>query len=488
MSDRSAASYRLEPRDGAGLLLGLEAVPCVLLGTGLLLAALAVTAGMPIASAGVIAAVTAVGAVGRFRGMPLWEWLVLGTRWTATSRHRNWRTTLWSELATTASVPPFLSHVGLRELRSPHGPMGAITNRAEDSLTVVVPVTGGEFLLSDAPDQAHLLARWGDVLAQFATEHGGVAHLSWSDLAHPSGLDQHRCWLADQTTHPNNLERSQAALASYDELIDQAPARAMCHDVVITLTVDRRHLGTGRGGSGPLTTRLERATLTALDILTRSLDAAGLHPAPPLQRHQLTDLLRARMRPTPHQAGPSTHSQQRLAGHGPMAVTTAWDHVRIDSSVQRTWWIGDWPRHPVGPAWLEPFLSVSGLTRTVTVVLAPVPAHQSRRRIERELIKLDSDAVTKEDKGRRVDARHRRATQALLDREEQIVAGHPEIAYLGLVTLTAVDLDTLDAHSDLLEQEARASGIDLRVLYARQDLAWAASLPLGLAPRTTVVG
>jgi hypothetical protein len=171
-----------------------------------------------------------------------------------------------------------------------------------------------------------------------------------------------------------------------------------------------------------------------------------------------------------------------------MAVASSWDHLRIDGSVQRTWWIGDWPRHPVGPAWLEPFLSVGGISRSVTVVLAPVPAHQSRKRIERDLIKLDSDAVTKEDKGRRVDARHRRATQALLDREEQIVAGHPEIAYLGLVTVSAIDLDTLDAHSDLLEQEARACGLDLRVLYARQDTAWAASLPLGLAPRSTVAG
>src|SRR3546814_17987982 len=43
----------------------------------------------------------------------------------------------------------------------------------------------------------------------------------------------------------------------------------------------------------------------------------------------------------------------------------------------------------------------------MTVVLVPVSTHQSRRRIERDLVKLESDASTKEDKGRRVDARHR---------------------------------------------------------------------------------
>lgn len=486
MAEPSATTYRLEPRDGAGLLLGLELVPCVLLGTGLLLAVLAVTVGMPIALAGAIAGFSAVIAFGRYRAMPLWEWLTLGARWAGTRGHRQWRSSLWSEVGTEASAPPCLSMIRLREISSPGGPIGAIANHADDSLTVVLPVTGGEFLLSDGPDQADLLARWGDVLTQFATEHGGVAHVSWSDFARPSGLDEHRRWLADDA---HAREGVGAPVASYEDLLAEAPARAMSHDIVITLTVDRRHLGAARLGSGTVAARLERATLTAVEILIRSLNAAGLHPGRPLQRPQLAALIRTRISPTVFPSPAARVSAgQRLVGHGPMAVAPSWDHLRIDGSVQRTWWIGDWPRHPVGPAWLEPFLSVGGISRSVTVVLAPVPAHQSRKRIERDLIKLDSDAVTKEDKGRRVDARHRRATQALLDREEQIVAGHPEIAYLGLVTVSAADLDTLDAHSDLLEQEARACGLDLRVIYARQDTAWAASLPVGLAPRSTVAG
>jgi hypothetical protein len=122
----------------------------------------------------------------------------------------------------------------------------------------------------------------------------------------------------------------------------------------------------------------------------------------------------------------------------------------------------------------------------MTVIIVPVPTHQSRRRIERDLVKLESDATTKEEKGRRVDARHRRATQALLDREEELVAGYPEMAYAGLVTVTAPDLDTLEDHAEIVEQLARENGMDLRLLDARQDLAWAAALPLGLAPATVL--
>ena len=167
-----------------------------------------------------------------------------------------------------------------------------------------------------------------------------------------------------------------------------------------------------------------------------------------------------------------------------MALETDWRPLRADGAFHRTWWIGTWPRLAVPPAWLEPFLSGGGVTRSMTVYFQPVSTHQSRRRIERDLVKLESDAVTKEEKGRRIDARHRRATQALLDREEELVAGYPEMGYAGLVTVSARTLEDLDEHSEIIEQLARENGMDLRVLDSRQDLGWAAVLPLGLAPST----
>jgi len=169
---------------------------------------------------------------------------------------------------------------------------------------------------------------------------------------------------------------------------------------------------------------------------------------------------------------------------GPLVVESDWRHVRVDGAFHRTWWIGTWPRLAVPPAWLEPFLSGGGITRSMTVHFRPVSTHQSRRRIERDLVKLDSDAVTKEEKGRRIDARHRRATQALLDREEELVAGYPEMGYSGLVTVSARTLEDLEEHSEIVEQLGRECGMDLRVLDARQDVGWAAALPLGLAPST----
>jgi hypothetical protein len=167
-----------------------------------------------------------------------------------------------------------------------------------------------------------------------------------------------------------------------------------------------------------------------------------------------------------------------------MALEVAWRHLRVDGAYHRTYQVACWPRLPVAPAWLEPFLAGGGLTRTMTVVFCPVSAYQSRRRIERDLVKLESDAATKEDRGRRVDARHRRATQSLLDREQELVAGFAEMGYAALVGVCAGTEDELDEHAEILCQLAREAGMELRCLDGRQDLAWAAALPLGLAPRS----
>ena len=60
------------------------------------------------------------------------------------------------------------------------------------------------------------------------------------------------------------------------------------------------------------------------------------------------------------------------------------------------------------------------------------------------------------------------------------------MGYVGLVTVSARSQEDLDEQSEIVEQLARETGMDLRVLDARQDIAWAASLPLGLAPSTLI--
>ncbi|HEX9993991.1 MAG TPA: SCO6880 family protein [Acidimicrobiales bacterium] len=178
-----------------------------------------------------------------------------------------------------------------------------------------------------------------------------------------------------------------------------------------------------------------------------------------------------------------------------MAADDGWRRIRIDDAWHTTYWVASWPRSGRHPAWLEPILSWDGcvdeataVRRELTVVLEPVAPSVSRRRVDREAIKLESDAAVREEKGRRVDAHHRRAQQAVAEREQELVAGHAELAYAGLLRVTASSVDALERGCDAVEQLAREHGVDLRPLYGRQDLAYTASLPLGLGLGRMVTG
>ena len=83
---------------------------------------------------------------------------------------------------------------------------------------------------------------------------------------------------------------------------------------------------------------------------------------------------------------------------------------------------------------------------------------------------------------------HRRAQDAVLEREAEIVAGYAELEFAGLVTVTAADEDALALACASYEQAAAQAGLDLRALDGRHDLGLVCALPLGrgLATRSLV--
>lgn len=493
-AERAERLYRFEPLDTSGVFLGLGLVQCVALGGGLLVGVAAVTTGSPLAAA-VIPPILGCGiAFGRVRGQRVWEVALIGVMWTwRRVRHgRRWTAPLPlipTPAGEAAALPSWLAGLDIVEVPWRGSiVIGAVRDRERHTLTSLVRVSGPQFVVHPRPDQERLLASWGDVLNQFAVERGAVVHVTWSDFAQHSGLDKHRAWLV-------NLERGEpnsAAEESYRELLGAASDLATTHDVVVSITVARDRMAKRHRDDDSAEVALERMSVSATESLLRALRSAGLSADSPLAAGEIHRLLRTRIEPAstrPRSVGGNLVDRVGLdspVGAQPLAADADWGQLRLDGSWHRTWWVEVWPRLAVPPSWLEGFLSAGGVTRAVTVVFCPVPAHQSRRRIERDLVKLETDASTKEEKGRRVDARHRRATQALLDREQELVAGFAEMGYVGLVTVTATSLEQLEDHAELVEQLARESGMELRVLHGRQDLGWAAALPIGLAPKSLV--
>lgn len=489
-AERQERLYRFDPLDESGVFLGLGVMQCAMIGGGLVLSVALVTAGALLPVAAIPILIGTALSFARVGGYVAWEWIPLGASWLwmRFGRGPRWhaRLPLASDGGSRpAPLPPCMDGLDIVAVPWRGGQvLGAVRDRPAATLTAIIPATGPEFLTRSRSEQEQLLTGWADVLGQFAPERSPVVHLGWSDLARQSGLRQHVEWLEGAQRGSANTE----AESSYLELLEGAASQASSHDVLLFLTVARDRLGRRSVTTDP-EAALGRALCSSVDAMVRGLRNGGLSAGDPLTPAEVRKHLRTRIDPF---AARPTSVRGRLVerlglvmpgAEGPLAVQTAWRHAQIDGAFHRSYWVVGFPRLPQHPAWLEAFLAGNGLCRTLTVLFRPVAPHQSRRRIERDLVKLESDAQTREDKGRRVDARHRRATQALLDREEELVAGYAEMGHLALVCVSAPDIDQLEDDCEIVEQLAREAGIELRVLDARQDLGWAATLPFGLAPR-----
>jgi hypothetical protein len=162
-----------------------------------------------------------------------------------------------------------------------------------------------------------------------------------------------------------------------------------------------------------------------------------------------------------------------------MAVAEEWDHVRIDRASHRSWWIDGWPRSEVPAVWMDLLLLGGECTRTVTVVFEPISPSQAARSVDEASVALESAEAAKSKHGFRVRASERRVREEVERREHELVAGHGELAYCGLVHVTAINLDELDDAGADFEQCAARAGVQLRPLEGRHAAGWVAGLPLG---------
>lgn len=479
--------YRFDLLDRTGVFLGFGLIQLGLLGGGGLASTLALTAGAPIAVAAIPALVAVAIAVGRVGGERLVDWLPVAVHWIASRRRRRWLAPLnllhpGEEPAKTPALPPFLAGIELVEAPGEWGRLagtGVVHDTLNGAMSALVRVRAQAFALAPRDEQIRLLAGWGDVLAGFATERGAVARLSWSDYTTPTGMRDHLTWLGTQPAEPSD------AAASYRELLQGTGALAAGHDVLLTVTATRDRLTRSRGDADG-DSRLIAVLGNAVDTMLRGLRTAGLLADDPLTAGEVAAVLRTRLDPTFMRRASAGSLAERLglvhsANAGPLAVEVEWSRLRTDGAWHRTYWVAEWPRLTQHPDWMEPLLAFAGSgSRTLTVLFEPVAPSASRRRIDRDSIKLDTDATTRAEKGRRVDAGHRRLQAAVAEREAELIAGYAEVTYAGLVTVTADNESGLLAACDECEQVAREHGLELRPLDGRHDTAFAAALPLGL--------
>lgn len=483
-SDNRPASriYRLAPLDRTGVLLGLSATQCFLLGLGVFAAGAALQAQLPaLLVAGPILIALTLG-FATWDGVPLHQLLPSRFRYLLVAGAWQARLPLLRTDASTVAAewPPFLAGIDLVD----HDGLGVIADRRGRLLTGTVAVSGREFSLAERGEQDRILDGWGEVLNGFCRERGAVCRVRVTEWAGPAGtLD------FDESLPEGTASLRPEFVAAYRELLAEAAPTAVRHDVLISVSVDTRHIRgrrrpTSSSGAGVDVLRDELAGLAS------RLDAAGFHCSHPLDVHALAKAIRSRLDPTVLQRDGRPGTLAEAAGLGPwnaapLSIETDLRHLRADGSFHRAYWVADWPRLDQGPNWLEPLLLHAGGVRTFALHYEPVARSRSQRRVDRDSTRLAADEEHRSRAGFRIGAAHRRAQSAVAEREAELVAGFCELEYAGFVVVTAPDLDALERCCVEYEQAAAQIGVQLRPLDGSHDLGLACALPVprGIALR-----
>ncbi len=490
--------YRFGPLDRAGILLGLAPLQGALLGGGLLAAGVLVQARAPIITAVAIACVAGVGAFGRWRGRQAYEWLEPVVSWSrllVRGQHR-WHTTVRTRATSRVpALPPFLAGLAMGEVPHPGGAgradgVAIISDR--HLVAATLRVQGRDFALLEPPDQARVLDSWGESLAAFCRERSPISRVGWCEWSAPGSLDEHLTYVARDAASGDDLHA-----AEYLAMVRSAGPLTTHHDVLVTLSVDRRRIDRRRVARPATNHEADpaiRVLLDELELFARRLDHAGLHVEGLLSAADLARVMRERLDPTCRtrlaaRATTLGEAAGVVAPHNwaPAAVAVDWHHVRVDGSWHRCFWITEWPRLEVPADWMAPLVLHSGSVRTLSLIYEPIAPSRSRRTIDRDATRLASDEDQRSRRGFRIRAGHRRAEHEVLAREAELVAGYPELAYTGFVTVTAESCEALDAACDEWEQAAAQVGLELRCLDGQHDLALAASLPIPRVPASRTI-
>ena len=255
----------------------------------------------------------------------------------------------------------------------------------------------------------------------FVNERTPVVSVRWSEWAAPAGLDEHRRWVSEHLA----ADPVPAAVNAYEELLAEAGSATIRHETLLTVTVHVDKVRRRRGrqqqlarGGGDVGDRDPPVRPTPRGcgfggVGPAVADAVGLAPCGCAwtRRPAPCWMVGCAASATPAAARSPTPGRPRPAasGHGGSPTVPA----------HRAFVVSDWPRLDVHAGWLRDLMLWAGSVRSVTVVFEPIARSRSYRSVMRDAAKIESDANHRSEKGFRVGAQHRRAAQAVDEREEE---------------------------------------------------------------------
>ena len=498
--------YTFHPLERRGLLCGLQAsqLGAVLAGfTAAVAVVRAVRGPAGMLAAGCVVGATGLAALWPLCGQPVGSWAVVAARWAA----RRPGEPLLSDEPLAGRV---LAATDAGRLRPPHprpaqrptpcrrpqrgggtapagveildvGPrpgrdrLGVIVDRRSGALAAVLPVTGGPFSLLDAAEQARRLDAWRAVLCMLARPGTPLRRVQWLERSGPAAAGPAPAGFDGLAALASGAGPA-AARNSYAEVVAGVAPATQIHDVWLVLAVGGTplgvRLGARRGAPPALTGRgALDALLREIRLLEGQLRNADLRAGCPLPVETLGELLGA----AHHLDGAASGRPGRRPW--PMAADETWSRLRLDGGWHATFWISEWPRVEVPPGFLAPLL-LGGGRRSVSVVMAPVPAGRAIREARSARTADIADEELRTKAGFLPSARRGREAEGVMRREAELADGHAEYRFSGYVTVSAADPAGLEAAAVEAQHAAQAAHVELVRLYGRQAEAYTWTLPL----------
>jgi Putative type VII ESX secretion system translocon, EccE len=508
MNERPETTYRFGPLERMGFMLGLRVPQLAGLVVALALALACLNSG-GLTGLALAISVAAAGAgvfLKAVRGHTLEEWAPLTVRflvgrWSGRARFRAQLAqvghvvrvpeggleperpgepkALPSELATLEFLEGELAHYG-------GTPFGVIVDRRAKTMTAVLRCQGASFALLGAEDRELRLAQYGGMLAALARDGSPVRRIAWTERTLPANHDQLAQYVIDHKREDLDLDAPTDELVSYLQLLRRAPDVAEDHVLLFSVQIDihraaarqviRRQGGGDLGGMAVLADELGR--------VIELLEAAGMAVTGALTRRGVASAVRnaydpwgcqQRERMSPHGLSPVTA--------GPMARDERWSHIQTDGALHTTLWISEWPRIDVRATFLQPLLTSSRATRTVTMVMELVGPSKAIARVERAVTENATNESMRLRIGQRTTKRTEKQEQATARREEELASGHAEVRFAGFITVSTPTVpggvDELESTVARVELEAKHAMLRLERLWGQQAEAFTyGALPL----------
>ncbi|MFW6033927.1 MAG: SCO6880 family protein [bacterium] len=410
------------------------------------------------------------------RGRTLVEWApVVGHWWwrKALGQHRYRARPMKPRPAGMLALPGDMAR--LRVLVDEMTGSAMVHDPYEGTLTAVLKVSHGAFVLVDPATQAARADGWGRVLGGLTAGERGICRVQVLERALPDAGVDVAAWWAEHGTDDGSWMAS-----AYTELLARATPASEKHETLLAITLSLKTASRSvreQGGGLRGATAVMRQRMASFEAAVRG---AELHPAGWLTDAGLAWVLRTAYDPESARGLEGARAGGDAATAGPVAVDEEWARLRSDSGWHAALWVSEWPRLPVVPGFLWPLVLGPQVRRSLSIVAEPVPTAKALREVRAERFDHASDQVNRDKRGQITDYTSVAEVDDVAQREQELVSGHSDLRYAAFIAVSAPTEDALTVAVDEIINAAVESYCEVRVLWGEQGTGFAAAaLPLG---------